>query len=444
MTRLYNRAFEILKEEIFRYSKNDILAKAGRDIVLRRLERLLTEEGEPLTAKELQETIQDFFPDFSETVLKKAEKANQPSSIWSKIVWAPVALVGGVGVIWFLNLPYPMIRKPVARIAPIVLFPSYMSMDYNYRKAVAKVEQADQLVNKSTSAADIDLGAEKVTEAQAHLDALPVWFLGYYPQRYCTFFSCSWQFTFDEFESARKQIGRIEAKSFQEKNALNLLNEAEKSIEIAKQQYNVGVTPAEKKEAIADWQAAIDVLEEIAPSTLAGKTARPKLAAAKRDLKEEAGLTAGNQLSGSLIEAAKQFGMAAATASQNPPHSAEQWQQIADLWQEAVNRLKQVRVDNPGYVEAQTKLAQYQINVGNANIRRQNEKDAEAAMKRAKNLIADWQRYALNENPNTGVLASKLQEIINQLDLVKTGTTVSSEAQEVRQFAKNKLKELSK
>lgn len=444
MTRLYNRAFEILKEEIFRYSKNDILAKAGRDIVLRRLERLLTEEGEPLKAKELRETIQDFFPDFSETVLKKAAKANQPLSIWTKIAWAPVALVGGVGVIWFLNLPYPMIRKPVARIAPIVLFPSYMSMDYNYRKAVAKVEQADQLINQSTSAADIDLGAEKVTEAQGHLDALPVWFLGYYPQRYCTFFSCSWQFTLDEFEGARKQIGRLEAKTFQEKNALNLLNEAEKSIEIAKQQYSVGVTPAEKKQAIADWQAAIDVLEEIAPSTLAGKTARPKLAAAKRDLKEEAGLTAGNQVSGSLIEAAKQFGMAAAVESQNPPHSAAQWQQIADLWQEAVNRLKQVRVDNPGYVEAQTKLAQYQINVGNAKIRVQNEKEAEAAMKRAKNLIADWQRYALNENPNIGVLASKLQEIINQLDLVKPGTTVSSEAQELQKFANNKLKELNK
>jgi hypothetical protein len=444
MKRLNNRAFEILKQEIDRYSKNDILAQAGRDIVGRRLERLLREEGQPLRAQELQEILKDFFPNFNKEVIKKAAKANQPTSIWSKLVWAPVALVGGVGVIWFLNLPYPMIRRPVARVAPMALFPSYMSMDYNYRQAVAKVEQADQLVNQATSAADINLGAEKVTEAQGHLDALPVWFLGYYPQRYCTFFSCSWKFTLDEFERARKQIGRMDAIAFQEKNALDLLNKAEKSIEIARQQYGVTSTPEEQKQAIADWQAAIDILDQIPSSTLAGKSARPKLTAAKRDLKEQADIAAGNQRSGSLIEAAKQFGMAAAVASQNPPHSAQQWEQISNFWQEAVNRLKQVPVDSPGYLEAQTKLAEYQINLGNAQIRWQNERDSEAAIKRAKNLIADWQRYALNDSQNTGVLASKLQDIINQLDLVKPGTTTHREAQELLQFAKNKLQELNK
>lgn len=444
MTRLYNRAFEILKTEVDRCANADLAGPAAKKIVMKKLKKLRSQSGEPATAGEFRSIVKEQYPKFSEKVLQDAEKANRPSMTGIFLELTGLALLATAGLVWVVNLPYPMIRKPVAKTAPMLLLPSYISMDHNYKQATALVEQADQLVNKATSAADINLGAKKVQKAQTHLDALPVWFLGYYPQRYCTFFSCSWQFTLDEFESARKQIGRIEAKTFQEKNALNLLKKAEKSIETAKQQYNVGVTPQEKKQAIADWQAAIDVLEEIAPSTLAGKTARPKLAAAKRDLKQEAGLTAGNQLSGSLIEAAKQFGMAAAVASQNPPHSAGQWQQIADLWQDAVNRLKQVRVDNPAYVEAQTKLAQYQINVGNAKIRLQNEKDAEAAMKRAKNLIADWRRYALNENPNTGVLASKLQEIVNQLDLVKPGTTVSSEAQELRKFANNKLKELNK
>jgi hypothetical protein len=75
-----------------------------------------------------------------------------------------------------------MIRRPVSRVAPIILLPSYISMDRNYRQAIALVEQADQLVNQATSLADLELGAKKVQEAQKSLDALPVWFLGYEPQ----------------------------------------------------------------------------------------------------------------------------------------------------------------------------------------------------------------------------------------------------------------------
>jgi hypothetical protein len=110
-----------------------------------------------------------------------------------------------------------MIRRPVARTAPIILLPSYISMDRNYRQAIAKVEQADQLVNQATSAADLELGAEKVQQAQKHLDALPVWFLGYEPRLFMTWFRFSWLFTLDEFKAARASVGRMEAKVFQEK-----------------------------------------------------------------------------------------------------------------------------------------------------------------------------------------------------------------------------------
>ncbi len=89
-------------------------------------------------------------------------------------------------------------------------------MDYHYRQAIAKVEQADQLVNSATSPADLTLGEVKVIEAQKHLDNLPVWFLGYWPQ-YTFWFG--WQFTLDEFKSARANVGRMVAKVFQEKNA---------------------------------------------------------------------------------------------------------------------------------------------------------------------------------------------------------------------------------
>ena len=274
-------------------------------------------------------------------------------SRFAKIIWAAGLLLGAAGVVYVVNLPYPMIRWPVARTVPLVLLPSYMSMDRNYRGAIASTEQADQLINKATSAADLELGEQKVKQAQVHLDALPVWFLGYYPQRYCSWFSCGWQFTLDEFEVARKRIERMDAKVFQEKNAQTLLIQGEEKVNRAKQQYQLVQSAAEKQQAIAAWQAGMDLLNQIPPQTLAGRLSQTKLAAYRRDFQQVSKLAVAGQRSYSLIEAAKQFGWRAANASQNPPHSAAQWQEIINLWQQAIQRLQQVPVGDLAYLDAQ-------------------------------------------------------------------------------------------
>ncbi|NEQ38975.1 MAG: hypothetical protein F6K40_22980 [Okeania sp. SIO3I5] len=442
MPRLYNYAYEILSEEIKKLSKEDLTGEIGQKIILKRLEKLRMQSGEPAKLEELRELIVDQYPTFSEEVLKKAARENHPAGTVILLQLAGLAAVGVAGLVWVANLPYPMIRKPVASVAPMVLLPSYISMDRNYREAIAKTEQADQLINKATSSADINLGTQRVAEAQKHLDGLPVWFLGYYPQRYCTLFRCTWQFTLDEFERARKRVGQIEARGFQEKNAQKLLKEAEQTIQISKQQYQQATTPTEKQQAIAEWQEAIDKLEQIPPTTLAAKMVKPKLAATKRDFKKEAGLTQGSKRSFTLMEVAKRFGFEAAKASQNAPHPEQQWQLVVSLWQKAINQLQKVPVDNPSYLEAQTKLAEYQVNLANVKMRLQAEKESGIAFKQAKNLIADWQRYAVDDNPNRGLLASTIQSIINQLENVKPGTTYHQEAQELLKFAKGKQKNL--
>ena len=179
MMRLNHRAFEILRAEVQKCSSPDLAGQVQRDIVLKRLNKLHSSPGEPATLKELRDTVRDIFPNFSEKVLKSAAKANRPPGALSKIKWVGGMLVGAAGVLWVVNLPYPMLRLPVARTAPILLLPSYISMDYHYRRAIARVEQADQLINHATSPADLKLGESKVREAQENLDALPVWFLGY-------------------------------------------------------------------------------------------------------------------------------------------------------------------------------------------------------------------------------------------------------------------------
>ncbi|MGM3307694.1 hypothetical protein ACSQ6I_17275 [Anabaena sp. WFMT] len=416
-----------------------------------------------------------------------------------KIKFAAVFIAGTAGVLWVVNLPYPMIRKPVAQVAPLLLLPSFMSMDHHYRGAIDSLEQADQLISRATSTADIELGGEKVKAAKKHLENLPVWFLGYYPQRYCSLFSCSWQFTFDEFEQARQRIARLDAVVFQDKNALIPLNDARKALSDAKQQYEQATTTKDREKAIASWQTAIDQLEEISRQTLAGRTAQTQLIAYKRDFQNarvgnfiaaaqefdleaqkiqptksqtasELWLQAINRLeqvpndnpryldaqkliaayqvkqkvvsdtsSGTYIEGAKQFALAAAKASQNPPHSALEWQQIGNLWEKAIAQLERIRVEEPSYVEAQRLLAQYQTNLGIIENRRQIENTSQEILNQANSEI---QRLIASPPTDKNEMKAEIQGIITRLNTIKTGTTSYTEAQRLLTLANQKIQQI--
>ncbi|MFB8798166.1 MAG: hypothetical protein U7126_28945 [Microcoleus sp.] len=156
------------------------------------------------------------------------------------------------------------------------------------------------------------------------------------------------------------------------------------------------------------------------------------------------GVATGSVRADNLIEAAKEFALTAAVASQKPPHSAESWQKIADLWQESIERLSQIPFDNPGYLNAQTKLAEYQNNLGTTQIRLKAEKESVEAFNQAKSLFANFQTHLNSTSQNPGYALGLLQEIINQLESVKPGTTVYPEAQKWLQSARKKQKEWQK
>ncbi|MEG3842647.1 hypothetical protein [Microcoleus sp. herbarium14] len=443
MGRLTDRAFDILRAEVDRCAATDSVAGAVyRSMVIKRLEKLRSQNGTFASIEEIRDTFKDEFPNFSEKALKEAVKANRPPGLFGKIIWIGGFLGAGAGIIWLVNLPIPIIRKPVANTFPILLTPSFSSMDYNYRQAIALVEQSDQLVNKATAVADFHLGEIKSKQAQKHLDALPVWFLGYYPQTYCSFFGCTWRFTVDEFEAARKNVGRMDAQIFQQKNAFSQLSQVEQSLAGAKQEYQQAKNAADRQKASINWQSAIDQLNQIPAETLAGETAKKKLQAAERDFQAMGGVATGSVRADNLIEAAKEFALSAAVASQKPPHPAAQWEQIAGLWEEGINRLKMVPVDNPGYLDAQTKLAEYQKNLGIAQIRLQTEKDSATVLQEAKSLFANLQKDVNSQN--SGNSLSQLQEIINKLESVKPGTTVYPESQKWLQSARKKQQEWQK
>lgn len=498
MYRLNRRALEILRAEVQRCSGNDQVSKIEQEIVIKRLEQLCVEKGFPAKLDELRDSVVDIYPQFREKVLKQAAKANQPPGLFTKIKWATILLGGSVGMLWVVNLPYPMIRWPVAKTAPILLLPSYMNMDYHYREAIKNLEQADQLINQATSPYDIEQGSQRATEAQKNLDNLPVWFLGYYPQTFCNFFGCSWKFTVDEFEAARRRVARIDAIAFQDRNAFTPLAQGEMALKLARQQYEQASSIKEKEQAIASWQAAIDQLEQIPETTFAGETAKTKLKAYKRDIDnarigtfiaaaqefdleaekiqsiqpktasalweqaikrlnqiptenprylEAQRLLAGYQVklktvvdprSGTYIEAAKEFAIAAAKASQNPPHPVVKWEQIEKLWQKSIDQLEKIRVEEPGYVAAQKLLAEYQTNLGIIETRRKDEGEAQASLQEANEQI---QSLITSSPTDPQQLKGKIQGVINRLKTIKAGTTAYSDAQTLLVSAQKRLQQ---
>lgn len=361
------------------------------------------------------------------------------SRLLNKLVWTAILLGVPIAALWVINLPYAPVRRPIARAAPMLLLPSYMSMDNHYRQAIALVEQSKQLIDRPTSPADLDIGAQKVQQAQADLDALPIDLLEYRLDG-----SYGWYnglLTTSTLNAARAQVAQLQAKAFQEKNAQDVLFQAEQALTTAKQQYQQATTSTDKQAAIETWRSALDRLQQIPGQTLAGRTAQQKFAAEQRNFKDVVGLAADNEQTATLIEAARQFGAKAAQSSQNPPHKVAEWQQIESLWQEAIDRLERVSAKDSGYAETQELLATYQGNLGAIRIRRQAEADSVLALQDAQrqiqSLLASTNRTV---DPNTTM--SQLQGIINQLDRVQNGTTAYLEAQQLLVFARDKLNQL--
>ena len=439
MAFLHNLPGKILRKNSQNNSGIDPSIQSKQPVVLKTSSSPL--QAKPKTLAELEKEME------AEAQVLRPHKltpstAKAKRGVVSKIIWAAMLIGVPVSVVWMANLPYSVVRRPVARAAPLLLLPSYMSMDSHYRQAIASVEQANQLIDNATSPADLDLGEQKVKETQKHLDALPVWFLDDWPQ-YTYWFG--WRFSLYEFQTARARIGQLEAKVFQEKNAQTLFMQGENALNIAKQQYQQASTPADKQAAIAAWQAAIDQLEQIPSQTLAEKTAQKKLDAYKRDFKEVVGLAAGNERISTLIEAARQFSWQAAKVGQNPPHTVAQWEQVQNLWQQAIDRLEEVpSQDLAGYAEAQKLLATYETNLGEVKIRQQAEQESvyalEQAQRQIESLLASTPSNIKAVERNRVV--SQLQSIITQLEKVQNGTTAYLKAQELLLSAQSKLNQL--
>ncbi len=362
-----------------------------------------------------------------------------------KLIWIGVLVGIPVGIIYVANLPYPAIRQPVAKAAPLLLLPSNMAIDANFKQGQSSVEQSRQLIEVPTSAADLDRGEIKLKEGKTALDAIPLWYIadwadysrGNYGWGY------DWQFTPAGLQATRIKVGQLEAKVFQEKNAQMVLTGAEQEITMAKAVFQQAAKPIDKKVAIQNWQAAIDRLAQIPPQTMAGRRAQQLISTSTRDLKEVGGLATGNEKSLLLISAAEEFAKKAAESGRNPPHSIARWTEIETMWQEAINRLQSIPAnDVQGYAEAQRQLAEYRSSLSEVRVRLQNERDAIQALDQANrnlaNLWASLPKDGKDFNRNQAI--GNFSAVNNELEKIKNGTTVYLQAKKVQIEVQNQLK----
>jgi len=362
-----------------------------------------------------------------------------------RLIWIGILVGIPVGIIYVVNLPYPVIRQPVAKAAPLLLLPSNMAIDANFKQGQSSVEEARQLIEAPTSAADLDRGELKLQTGKTALDAIPAWYIadwadysrGYYGWGY------DWRFTPAGLQAARIKAGQLEAKVFQEKNAQIVLTDAEKDITMAKTVFQQAAQPIDKKMAVQNWQGAIDRLAQISPQTMAGRRAQQLVITSTRDLKEVGGLAAGNEKSLSLISAAEGFAKKAAESGRNPPHPSARWSETAKMWQEAIRLLETIPAsDVQGYAEAQRQLAEYRASLAEVKVRLQNEQEAVQALDRANqnlaNLWASLPKDGKDLNRNRAI--GNFSAVNNELEKIKNGTTVYLQAKKVQIEVQNQLK----
>ncbi len=186
-----------------------------------------------------------------------------------RLVWTGLLIGIPVGAVGLINLPYSPIRRPIAQSAPILLMPSYVSLDQNFRQATANLEAAKQLIDRATAPTDLELGEQKLTQAQQNLNQLPTWVWNDLPNT-DSWWWYDWRFSRMGLNQARAELGRLQGKLFQEKNAQTALNQAEQVLKTATEQYQQAKTPLEQQIALQAWQAGLDQMQQVPKQTLAG------------------------------------------------------------------------------------------------------------------------------------------------------------------------------
>lgn len=353
-----------------------------------------------------------------------------------------------IGFLYIANLPYAAIRRPVNNHAPILLLPSQIVVENNFKKALNLTEQAEQLIDNATDFPDLELGAQRLAEGKIYLDRIPIIaqneLMGYGGGSRGFFRS---SFSGSRFMDMRRKVGELEAKVFQGNNARITLDRLESELAAIKTQYQSSNSDTEKRQIIQQWRTILNEFNLISNATFAGTIAQQKLVAHQADFEDVVGFSANNERALTFMATAQDFANLAQGRSQSPPYTVREWSEIESLWQNAINELGNIpSTDLEGYRQANRFIVQYEDNLQQVRLNKERENEALSYLQSAENMISNYRRNTINldDSPNNvNRRIVEIQEIIDTLKKVEQNTTSYSPAQDLIGYAENQISSLT-
>lgn len=174
-------------------------------------------------------------------------------------------------VIAIANIPYRVVRDPVVRNAPLLLFPSMISWDWQCSQAISQIDDAESTIDQAKETAALDTAKNLLASAQKHLDTLPaagtpandLWGGGTA--------SCP------RASDLQVRMLRLGSRLNDEQQAQIQFSLLRNSLIAIKVQYQQAQTPDLKKFEKGEWLSTLNRLGQLPPTTLAGRQAQREL-----------------------------------------------------------------------------------------------------------------------------------------------------------------------
>jgi tetratricopeptide (TPR) repeat protein len=123
------------------------------------------------------------------------------------------------------------------------------------------------------------------------------------------------------------------------------------------------------------------------------------------------------------VDAAR-LAVSATETTENPPHSAENWQEAQSLWQSAIAKLEEIPRNSPAYPFAQKKLKEYQTKLARGNRQLTTETKAEKKLRSAKSTaqVAEARAIIAQKAESWDKVEANLQKSLDTLSEIPSST----------------------
>jgi tetratricopeptide (TPR) repeat protein len=123
------------------------------------------------------------------------------------------------------------------------------------------------------------------------------------------------------------------------------------------------------------------------------------------------------------VDAAR-LAVSATETTENPPHSAENWQEAQSLWQSAIAKLEEIPRKSPAYPFAEQKLKEYQTKLARGNRQLTTETKAEKKLRSAKSTaqVAEARAIIAQKAESWDKVEANLQKSLEALSEIPSST----------------------